>query len=623
MKNKLLSYLKRNEITEPYQVDKLLISTFININNVRIKNNSLILDHIISKKKYSETQLLNELTTIIKNEFKEFGFEELISLFEFVISPSDRVIDGAVYTPLHIRDYITNISFKFIKKTSNQLAIADISCGCGGFLFTACMLLKKKLKTDYYEIFKNNIYGIDIQAYSANRTKLLLSLLAIYYGEDRPHFIFNIYVGDSLSFDWKKHIPSFRGFDLIIGNPPYVCSKNLSKHTKNLLKNWSVSSSGNPDLYIPFFQIGLENLSENGALGYITMNSFFKSLNGRALREYFHQNNIIMKIIDFGSMQIFDTRNTYTCICILRKSRLGHIEYYRPHDKQNNLYTAHFEKVNYNLLDHKTGWNLHSNHAMGKIESTGIPFGQIYKTRHGIATLKNNVYIFTPKEHDDKYYYISDNDKAYKIEKTICRDIINSNKINPQNPICKLTEKLIFPYTSDENPKVIDEYTIQNKYPHTYQYLSDKKNILQMREKGENRNYPYWYAYGRTQSLHGIKNKLFLPKISKSPPHSIISTDEKLMFYNGIAVAGTSLKSLLLLQKIMSSKIFWFYIKKTSKPYSSNYFSLTGNYIRNFGIYQFSPDEIDYIIEEKDNEELDNFIEGKYGIIVPKDLFDE
>lgn len=617
MKNQLISLLKRNKITETEQVDRLLISTFILMNKIKVKNNDFILQYIIRSESKYENEILNELLNIVENELGNFGFEELIKLFEFVISPSDRIINGAVYTPFKIREFITKSSFEHLNTNAN-FSIADISCGCGGFLFTACNLIKTLTNKSYYFIFKYNIYGIDIQEYSVIRTKLLLTLLAISNGEDRKEFTFNIYTGDSLSFDWKHHIKSFAGFNSIIGNPPYVCSRNLSITTKTLLKDWSVCSSGNPDLYIPFFQIGLENLSKDGVLGYITMNSFFKSLNGRALREYFHKNNISLKIIDFGSEQIFESKNTYTCICFLSMSKLGSIDYIHLNSKTMTSDSLLFEKINYEYLDHKKGWNLRSNQIMEKIESTGKPFGEIYKTRHGLATLKNSVYIFRPTHHDEQYYYIiTDNNKTHKIEKDICRDIINSNKLSSNYSLAELTEKIIFPYTGEENPKIIPEKEMIKCFPFTYSYLSSKKDILSLRDKGNNNDYPSWYAFGRTQSLQKIKNKLFLPRISKSSPYSIISTDENLMFYNGIAIAGHSLNELIFIQKIINSRLFWYYITNTSKPYSSDYFSLNGNYINNFGVYQFPADEINYIISEKDKNKLDIFIEKKYGVKVP------
>ncbi|SMB51074.1 Type IIS restriction enzyme Eco57I [Serratia proteamaculans] len=618
MKNLLISYLKRNQITEPHQVDRLLISTFIIMNKISVKENTFILSYLIDHDDLLNIKLLDELLNIVNNEFDDFGFEELINLFEFVISPSDKIVNGAVYTPSYIRNYITNTSFKNLD-TKQKFSVADISCGCGGFLFTACTLIKKITQKSYFDIFKNNIYGIDIQEFSVNRTKILLTLLALYHGEDRKEFTLNIYYGDSLLFEWEKHIESFDGFNIIIGNPPYVCSRNLTIETKNLLKNWSVCSPGNTDLYIPFFQIGLDNLSKGGVLGYITMNSFFKSLNGRALREYFHKNEIFMKIIDFGSEQIFNSKNTYTCVCFLQKNDVGHIEYARSDSKSISSKSINFEKINYKHLNHRKGWNLRNNKVMDKIESTGKPFGEIYKTRHGIATLKNNIYIFRPVRHDCEFYYLNDADGGtYKIEKELCRDIINSNKLSGDYTLNELTEKLIFPYTGEDNPKIMPEIYIQDKYPHAYNYLIDKRHILDMRDKGNNKDYPCWYSYGRSQSLQRAKNKLFLPKISKSPPQGIISTDRDLMFYNGVAIVNHSLNELLLIQKIINSKLFWYYITKTSKPYSSEYFSLTGNYINNFGVYQFSADEVNYIISENDKDKLDYFIEGKYDVIVPE-----
>ncbi len=75
---------------------------------------------------------------------------------------------------------------------------------------------------------------------------------------------------------------------------------------------------GHPDLYIPFFEIGLTLLKEKGMLGFITMNTFFKSVNGRALRGYFQSKNYDLKIVDFGSTQVFQSKPTYTCVCLIQ-----------------------------------------------------------------------------------------------------------------------------------------------------------------------------------------------------------------------------------------------------------------------------------------------------------------
>jgi adenine-specific DNA-methyltransferase len=80
-----------------------------------------------------------------------------------------------------------------------------------------------------------------------------------------------------------------------------------------------------------------------------------------------------------------------------------------------------------------------------------------------------------------------------------------------------------------------------------------------------------WYAYGRNQSLEKLKYKLYFPHITSSTPNFIISTEEDLLFHNGIAIIGENKRELLFLQKLLSSRLFWFYIKNSSKPYGSDF----------------------------------------------------
>ena len=211
------------------------------------------------EKKSLEYSILNSFLDLLNKDIKAFDFEYLLELFEFVISPSDKLINGAIYTPKNIRNYITKQSFNELQnRPIEQIKIADIACGCGGFLIDASNELHDRTGKSFKKIFKENIFGVDIQKYSIERTEILLSLLAIIQGEDEKEFNFNLYSADSLEFDWlkeNKQVKKNNGFDLIIGNPPYVCSRNMDKKTKQLMQNWSTCKTGHPDLYIPFFQI--------------------------------------------------------------------------------------------------------------------------------------------------------------------------------------------------------------------------------------------------------------------------------------------------------------------------------------------------------------------------------
>ncbi|MDZ7726103.1 MAG: N-6 DNA methylase [Candidatus Campbellbacteria bacterium] len=243
----------------------------------------------------------------------------MIEFLEFVISPEEKVVTGAVYTPKHIREYIVEQCYADVTDFKN-LKICDPACGCSGFLCTAAKLIKKNTDLTYREIFERNIFGLDIQEFSITRSKLLLSLFAITEGE-AADFSFNLHQGNALIFNWSDVVRNYEGFDIILGNPPYVCSRNIDKESRQFLLNWKVSNSGHPDLYIPFFQLGVENLKPNGTLGYITMNTFFKSVNGRAVRQYFYEEALALRILDFGSTQVFQSKSTYTCICIIKKQK--------------------------------------------------------------------------------------------------------------------------------------------------------------------------------------------------------------------------------------------------------------------------------------------------------------
>lgn len=613
MKQQVFKYLSRSCSSNPQEIDRLFVSAFFIANNLNVKKNLFLKTYFINESKDKEFVRLLEFLTVIESEIGKFGIEELIELFEFVVSPADRIVNGAVYTPSNIREYITQQAISTKLDMVAKLKVADISCGCGSFLFNAAKDIKRLTKKPYFDIFKNQIFGLDIQSYSITRTKILLSILALSEGEDREEFQFNLFVGDALDFEWKASLKSFSGFDIILGNPPYVCSRHLSRETKNKLAKWEVCNSGHPDLYIPFFQIGIESLAKNGMLGFITMNSFFKSLNGRAIRKYFQDLSLEFKVIDFGTVQVFKSRYTYTCICLIEKRRSNFIQYYKSENiKKLPLTFKSFTNVQYSTLNSHKGWNLQKNEIISKIESTGISFGQIYKTRNGIATLKNDIYIFNPIDEDKQFYYLQ-NGSVYPIEKEICRDIVNTNKLNKVGSLSMIKEKVIFPYDDEIKPNLFSEAFLKNKFPMAHKYLCNKREILAKRDNGEG-DYEKWFAFGRTQSLEKMKFKLFFPHLTDKTPNYLISTDDNLLFYNGLAIVGESKNDLTIIKKLMQSRLFWFYIENTSKPYTSGYFSLSSNYIRNFGVCNLDEEEKRYVLSENDMDILDRFFEAKYGV---------
>ena len=626
MNKNILKFLQQYSY-KTEDINSLLVSAFLYVNNLKEVEGDFITKYIF--KKDQDLVALHEFLAFF--EGKSFDLEDLIELFEFVISPGDKIVNGAVYTPKYIRDYIVKSSIK--EDTNLELAtVCDIACGCGGFLYEYALILHQKTGKNITSIIEDNIFGIDVTAYSIERTKILLSLLALTKGEDIPVIHFNLFVGDSLEFDWFQNsntIEINQGFDYIFGNPPYVGSSNLDNKTKELMKNWSVASTGKLDLYIPFFEIGLKWLKEDGILGYITVNNFYRSLNGRALRSYLSDNSFEFKLIDFGSEQVFKSRLTYTCICEIKKS-IGNLAYTSSTpQKINSLNSSDFLDFEYSNLNNFDGWQLENAKTqlnLKRLENSGTKLGELFNIRNGFATLRNKIYLFKPIHEDDNFYYFDKDLNSYKVEKTICRDAIKPNILKDEDDITVYNEKLIFPYfTIDEtnrdlfqqqpnrSVKVISEEVFKKKYPSAYNYLEKYKGELAKRDKGQ-RDYETWFAYGRNQALNITGLKLLFPYISDKP-YFVYTDNEELLFYNGYAIVSNSEEDLKFVQKILKTDVFWYYIKHTSKPYTGNYYALAKNYIKNFSIPIFSDSERKYFMKLKRKSTINNYLLNKYNII--------
>lgn len=608
MKSQLLLFLKGENYTDVYDVNAFFVTAFVKCNGLSVKKNRLLLRYL-SLEDEKQYAFINQLI----KKHSAFSLEDLTRLFEYVVSPADRIVTGAVYTPQPIRRTILHKTLGDKNNDSlRKLRIADISCGCGGFLMDVSLWIHRKTGKNFADIFSENVYGIDIQNYSIERTKILLSLLALLNGEDED-FEFNLLCRDTLDFKCDDWNTTYAEFDIIVGNPPYVCSRNLSKDTLAKLTKYEVCSSGHPDLYIPFFQIAVEMLKDGGRLGYITMNTFLRSINGRAVRNFFSHNRYTISVIDFRGYQVFDSRNTYTCLFYLDKQHGANSINYAVNEQGLLSNDIHYKSLQYAELSDEKGWTLNDFDKTTLIESVGIQIKDYCQSRHGLATLSNDTYIFKPILENDTYFFREVRGERYPIEKEICRDIVNPNKLKSVEDLNLLIEKVIFPYNVDGGKAIIftpDE--MRNRFPMALAYLNAKKEVLSGRDKGDTINYPQWYAFGRTQSLVMPRYKLFFPKFANKPLHCLICDDPRLMFYNGLAFVNMDKRKLRILKAIIESDLFWGYIQANAKPYASGYYSLSGVDIKHFGIPKFTPEEENELLALNNKSERERWLKEKY-----------
>ncbi|MBO6918923.1 MAG: N-6 DNA methylase [Rhizobiaceae bacterium] len=235
-----------------------------------------------------------------------------------------------------------------------KLRIVDPACGSGVFLVMAFDFMKAEFKRvnnhiasltgvggDAFglfdpdsEILTNNLFGVDVNAESVEIAKLSLWVKTAKRGKKLDSLDANLKVGDSLiedsnyaylehGFTWQtafKEVFDEGGFDVVLGNPPYVRMEFL-KQIKPYLETRYEVVSDRADLYAYFFERGLKLLKPGGRLGYISSSTFFKTGSGQPLRNFLRKNASIERIIDFGDIQIFDGVTTYPAILTMRNEK--------------------------------------------------------------------------------------------------------------------------------------------------------------------------------------------------------------------------------------------------------------------------------------------------------------
>lgn len=254
-----------------------------------------------------------------------------------------------------------------------KLRIVDPACGSGVFLVMAFDWLKTELTRcnsalerlgegalfePDSEILTHNLFGVDVNEESVEIAKLSLWIKTARHGKVLDSLDDNFRVGDSLiedsnyayrshGFVWKdafKHVFAEGGFDIVLGNPPYV-AMGLFKDLKKWLARFEVASD-RADLYAYFFERGLKLLKRGGRMGYISSSTFFKTGSGAPLRDFLRAQATIETIVDFGDHQIFEGVTTYPAILTMKSGApdmVNEIRFWNVEDLPTDNFDKAFE----------------------------------------------------------------------------------------------------------------------------------------------------------------------------------------------------------------------------------------------------------------------------------------
>ncbi len=228
-----------------------------------------------------------------------------------------------------------------------QITICDPACGSGAFLNQALDFLITEhkyideLQAKIYgasiifsdvekSILENNLYGVDLNEESVEIAKLSLWLRTAQPNRKLNDLNNNIKCGNSLiadysidsekAFNWQHEFSKVfdnGGFDVIIGNPPYVNLEKLKTESSKLEKIGYKTFNKKGDLYVLFVELGFKLLKQSGIISYIMPNKWLQAGYGENTREFLLSKHFI-RLIDFGDIQIFEGATTYPCIFIAK-----------------------------------------------------------------------------------------------------------------------------------------------------------------------------------------------------------------------------------------------------------------------------------------------------------------
>jgi type I restriction-modification system DNA methylase subunit len=397
-----------------------------------------------------------------------------------VLNQNRRKKDGIFYTPDYIVRYIVENSLgTYLRESEERLKtefklhgdindktyakreqqaygkyqdflqnvkVADPACGSGAFLvyvFDYLLAENKRVgdilgntifSSEAYvrDILRNNIYGVDLNEESVEITKLSLWLKSAQKGKKLTSLDNNIKCGNSLiddfviagskAFNWDKEFAEIMdsgGFDVVVGNPPYVRQELLGDQKPYLAEHYKVYAN-TTDLFAYFYEKALSVLRPNGLMSYIS-NSFAKTTGaGVVLRKYLQENSQIEKLLDFGTLKVFDGATTYPIILVLRNSKPSHeFEYFAVSKQYLGSLDAGFRSGSIKISQKSLApgsWvfeNTNSSALREKLSSQKTVKELFGKTYYGIKTSLNEAFI------------ISDYQKlAFTTESSECSEVI-------------------------------------------------------------------------------------------------------------------------------------------------------------------------------------------------------
>ncbi len=317
-------------------------------------------------------------------------------------------------------------------------------------------------------------------------------LVEFQHTDERPYFLWHVFFANV--FDQG-------GFDIVIGNPPYVEHKKL-KHISRQLKEKYEVYSGTADLSLYFFELSFNILNEKGAFSFINTNKFFNTGYGRTLRNYLNKKDLV-SLVNFEQVRVFEDALVSSVIVIAKNTKPVNKQFeYAEFIDEDNWKTNFLEKIksrktvyNQEIFDERE-WvfvPLSELKIKTQIETLGTPIKNIesINIKRGVTTGFDPAFIIDKKD-------------RHKFEKQeIIKDLLKGKEI--KRYFIKSSDDLMlfipwhYPLHLENisGASEIAENKLKNTEPNLYSHLNNYKRELSSRNKSETGIRYEWYALQR------------------------------------------------------------------------------------------------------------------------------
>ncbi|EFP2469530.1 class I SAM-dependent DNA methyltransferase [Campylobacter coli] len=370
-------------------------------------------------------------------------------------------------------------------------------------------------------------------------------------------------------FEWRFEFPeildddgNFKGFDLIIGNPPYIRQEELKELKPHLAKNYKVYK-GTSDIYTYFYELGFNVLKENGILSFITSNKYTRAGYGEALREFLLKNVKVLEYTDLNGIKVFDSATVDTSILCFEKSKSKDNKFKYLALSNEILKTCaydiglykDFAEFSQNSLSKEsfTFSDENTSALKAKIERIGTPLKEwqglnIYR---GILTGYNEAFIITTEKRNEILANCKDEAEKERTAKLI-RKMLRGRDIKGYSYEWAGLWVIFIPwhFPNVEKPKTMseNEQDLKEQYPSLYKHLLSHKERLSKRNKDETGIRYEWYClqrWGANYYQEFEKEKIVYSEIVRKPQFYL---DVNLNFYaeaTSFILTGENLKYLI------------------------------------------------------------------------------